>query len=281
MPRYDRPAAKAAILARVAAGETVAGVARSGPPMPRHAAIIQWARADPLFKAALEDARRRGGWARVFAFDEAVAAAFLRRVAEGERVRDLLDRPGMPGQRAYRFWMRTQGEFQAAMRRIRAGKYSQASRTGHPRWRAWDAAVADRLLVTVAKGAPMRATLSTDPAFPSLTVLRRWRDEHRDFAAGLKVALRVGRRHREAARCEALAEAMTDEIGLKVLDGASLRALGGRDPDLPCAGTLYAWKRRFPAFARAMAIAEDMRAERAADARLEAAGLGGPFSRRR
>jgi len=57
--------------------------------------------------------------------------------------------------------------------------------------------------------------------------------------------------------------------------------LGGRDPDLPCAGTLYAWKRRFPAFARAMAIAEDMRAERAADARLEAAGLGGPFSRRR
>jgi hypothetical protein len=50
--------------------------------MPDPATVQVW-RADPLFAAALIAARRREDWARRFAFDEALAAAFLARRAAG------------------------------------------------------------------------------------------------------------------------------------------------------------------------------------------------------
>ncbi|MGZ6038179.1 MAG: terminase small subunit-like protein, partial [Phenylobacterium sp.] len=259
MPTYPhRGQLKAAIVARVAAGETVAAIC-SEAGMPSADSVRGWARADAGFAAELAAARRKGAWRRGLMFREDVAAAFLARVAAGEKVRDLLARTGMPSQRAYRYWRMTQPDFLAALSRLRAGGYSQRSMNGHPRWRAWDEAVAARLLAAVLKGAPMRATLASDPAFPSLAVLARWRREHRDWDAALKIAIRHGRARAAAARCRAWAEALEDEVGMAVLEGASLRELGEGDPDLPCARTLYAWRRRWPSFALSVALAADMR----------------------
>ena len=265
MPAYPhRGALKAAIIARVAEGETVTGVC-AGAGMPSADSVRGWARADAGFAAELAAARRRGAWRRARMFREDVAAAFLARLAAGATVRALLGKPGMPSQRAYAYWRRTQPEFQAALRRLRAGGYSQRSRTGHPRWRAWDADVAGRLLAAVLKGASMRSTLASDPAFPSLAVLGRWRREHRDWDRDLRIAMKHGRVRRAAALSRAWAEALEEEVGLRVLDGASLRRLGAEAADLPCARTLYAWRRRWPSFARAVELAADLRDWRAAD----------------
>ena len=271
MPAYpERGAIKMRIIARVAEGETVAAIcAEAG--MPEASSVQVWRRADAWFAGELAAARRRGAFRRGLMFREDVAAAFLARAAAGEAVNDLLARPGMPSQRAYRYWTRTQPEFQAALLRLRAGGYSRRSMTGHPRWRAWDEAVAGRLLAAVLKGAPMRATLASDPAFPSLAVLDRWRAEQPEWAKALKVAMRHGRVRREAAHCRAWAEALEEEVGLRVLEGASLRTLGAEATDLPCAGTLYAWRRRWPSFARSVDIAAEMRDDRAAEERFDAA----------
>ena len=242
----------------MAAGETVAGICAEAA-IPSAASVRGWARADAGFAGELAVARRKGAWRRELMFREDVAAAFLARVAAGEKVRDLLARPGMPSQRAYRYWRMTQPAFLAALGRLRAGGYSQRSMTGHPRWRAWDAEVAGRLLAAVLKGAPMRATLATDAAFPSLSVLNRWRAEQPRWAADLKIAMKHGRVRGAAARSRAWAEALEEVVGLRVLEGASLRALGDGDPDLPCAQTLYAWRRRWPSFARSVDLAADMR----------------------
>jgi hypothetical protein len=175
----------------------------------------------------------------------------------------------MPSQRAYRCWTRTQPEFQAALGRLRAGGYSRRSMTGHPRWRAWDEAVARRLLAAVLAGAPMRRTLASDPAFPSLKVLDRWRAEQPAWAAALKAAIRHGKARGATARCRARATAMEDVVGLRLTHGASLRDLDG-DPNLPCATTMRAWRRRWPGFADAVDIGEDLRDWVAAEERFRA-----------
>lgn len=271
MPSYPhRGVLKAAIVARVAAGETVAGICAEAA-APSADSVRGWARADAGFAGELAAARRKGAWARGRMFREDVAAAFLARVAAGERVNDLLGRPGMPSQRAYAHWRRTQIAFQEALWRLRAGRYSRRSMSGHPRWRAWDGEVAGRLLAAVLKGAPMRATLASEAAFPSLAVLGRWRREQPRFDADLKIAMLHGRARRRAAACRARAQALEEAVGLRVLDGASLRRLGGEDADLPCAGTLYAWRRRWPSFARSVDLAEDMREWLAAEADFAAA----------
>jgi hypothetical protein len=270
MPAYPhRGPLKAAIIARVADGEAVAAICAEAA-MPSADSVRGWARVDGWFAGELAAARRRGAWRRERMFDEAKAGAFLARVVAGEKVRDLLARPGMPSQGAYRYWRMTQPEFLLALGRLRAGGYSQRSRTGHPRWRAWDAEVAGRLLAAVLKGAPMRATLASDPAFPSLSVLNRWRREQPRWAAELKIVIKHGRVRGAAARCRARAEALEEEVGLAVLDGASLRRLGAEDADLPSARTLYAWRRRWPSFARSVDIATDMRDWRAAEEAFEA-----------
>jgi hypothetical protein len=116
----------------------------------------------------------------------------------------------------------------------------------------------------------MRRTLATDPAFPSLKVLARWRTEHPEWDTALKVAMRWGRLRREAAESRAWAQMLADEVGEKIVEGASLRGLGQYDPDLPCAGTLYAWRRRWPEFARAVGLAMEMRGWLGAEARMAA-----------
>jgi hypothetical protein len=245
------------ILDRVAAGETVAGVCAE-PGMPCAGSVQVWRRADAGFASALAAARRRGDWARRLVFDEAKAAAFVARVAAGERVGALLGRPGMPSRRTYDHWRRTQGCFQEALGRLRAAGYSRRVGTGHGAWRGWDQALADRITVAVAGGAVLRRLLASDPALPCLAVVARWRREHPEWDRVLRTAMRVGRRARWLGPGSRCTPALADEIGDRIVGGASLRSLGA-EADMPCAGTLYSWVARRPAFAREVARACDIR----------------------
>ena len=237
-----RGAIQRQIIARVAAGETVKAICAEAE-MPCADSVQVWRRADPGFAAELAMARRRGGWRRVYGFDEAVAAAFLARVAAGERITDLLARPGMPSQAAYAYWRRTNVGFQETLWRLRGARYGRQSWTGHGRFRAWDEAVADRILLAVMRGAVLRKLLSSDPAFPCLAVLERWRREQPVWDRALVMAMAAGRRARWRGSPE-----LTDEIWRRIVMGGSLRSLGAeagaRERGMPSAGTLYAWVKR-------------------------------------
>jgi hypothetical protein len=243
--------------------------------MPDPASIQVWRRADAGFAAELAAARRKGDWARRYAFDEAVAGAFLARVAAGARIRDLLAKPGMPSQGAFRYWSRTQVGFQAELARLRAVSYARRKR---PRpYRHFDPATADRMLVRVAKGEPWRRMLETDPTMPCRVVVYRWRAEEREWDAALKIAFKVGRLARERARSRArCSRQITDEVTDRIVVGGSLRSLA-RDADMPSAGTLYKWVARFPDFAAEVARACEIREWGLNDRMLDICHRNGPF----
>jgi hypothetical protein len=203
-----------------------------------------------------------------YPYDAALAEAFLERVWRGGRMRDLLGKPGMPSQRAYRHWRRTHAGFQARLAGLRQLRYA-GGRT-HPRWREFDQAVADRMLVRVARGEPWRQMLETDPAMPSRVVVYRWRLREPLWDKALKIAFRVGRRARAAAQIHFECELLSGEIGERIaLRGGSLRRVA-EHPDMPSAGTLYKWKALFPEFARTVADAYDFRDWMAAERALAA-----------
>ncbi|MEO8112943.1 MAG: hypothetical protein ABI655_01085 [Phenylobacterium sp.] len=259
----ERSRLKDEIVARVAAGETVKAIsAQLGGPS--KSALHNWRRADPAFAAALAAARLRGYFRRRLAFDEATAAAFLARLAAGARVEDLLDRPGMPSQKTYQYWRRSQGAFQEALWALR---YARRSGASHGRWRAWDEAVADRITLLVRRGAVFRELLGSDPELPCLAVAARWRREHPEWDFALRIAMGVGRRARGPRGCT---PGLVAEICDRVAAGASLRRLAAC-ADMPCARTLYAWMARRPEFAAAV--------QRAKAARRQAAGRVRPSGR--
>jgi hypothetical protein len=201
-----------------------------------------------------------------YPYDPAVAEAFLERVFRRGRINDLLDKPGMPSQRAYRHWRRTHPGFQRRLAGLRELRY--AGGRGHHRWRAFDEAVADRMLLRVMRGEPWRRMLETDPEMPCRVVVYRWRRQQPVWDAALKLAFKAGRlareRDRKGRKFEVFGEVICERIALS---GASLRSLG-RDPDMPCAKTLYRWCAMFPQFAREVADAYDFRAWMEFDRRL-------------
>jgi transposase-like protein len=290
MPSYPhRGHLKAEIVARVAAGETVRGICEAAG-MPTKASVQVWRRADPAFAAALAEARPRGAWRRELMFDEAVAAAFLARVAAGERVADLLARPGMPSQRAYRFWRRTDVGFQEALWRLRGHNYARRTGSGHGRWRGWDEAVADRITLAVMRGAVLRRFLASDPALPCLAVVERWRRETPEWDGALRLAMKAGRlargravepvvgpdgRTARGARARCTPE-LVEEICDRIVEGGSLRSVA-QDPDMPCARTLYAWVAKRPEFERQVLEACRWRDEWLNDQMLEICDRNGPL----
>src|SRR5258706_16334527 len=84
-PPYHQAVVKAAILARVAGGETVKDVCRGDPALPCAESVSIWAREDLAFGAALVSARRRGDWVRRVAFGAGMAGPVLARGAAGGR----------------------------------------------------------------------------------------------------------------------------------------------------------------------------------------------------
>ena len=215
---------------------------------------------------------------RHYPFDPAAAANFLARVAAGERTAAVLDTPGAPSQRAYACWRRTEPEFAAQVKRLTAAGYWNRSLAGHPRWKAWDEATADRILLAVMRGAPFRKLLASDPTLPCLAVTERWRRREPDWDAALKVAMRKGRLVREDGWSrERLTPALLEEIGDRILEGGSLRSLGA-DPDMPCRGTLYKWARRWPDFAAEVERCSGLRDEMLNDMIIGRALAGGPLA---
>jgi hypothetical protein len=119
-------------------------------------------------------------------------------------------------------------------------------------------------------GASLREILRSEPEFPSLSVLARWRREQPEFDAMLAFVFaawkrKVGAPWRGRYTPE-LAEAVLDGIVM----GGSLRSLGGTG-GLPCARTLYNWVRTRPRFAEAVAQACVDREDIYVDAVVEAA----------
>jgi hypothetical protein len=210
-------------------------------------------------------------------YDPAVAAAFVARVERGARIADLLSTPGMPSQRAYAQWRRTEPGFAAEMRRLLALRYGRRSREGHGRWRGWDEAVADRITLSIMRGAVMRKLLASDTALPCLAVVERWRREHPEWDGALRMAMRTGRLVRErGGSLAAVTPERVKEIGQRIIEGASLRSLGA-EPAMPCPRTLYKWVEMSPAFAREMAVCAYWREEMLRDRMIDICQRNGPF----
>jgi hypothetical protein len=242
-PRYIRDV----ILARVAAGETVRAVCAE-PGLPCAGSVVVWRR-DPVFRAALEEALRKGRWRRRFQFDETKARALVELRAAGMSLPEALAHPATMSQRAFRYWRATDVGFAEELARLNAARREERVAWANRRWRAFDRALADQILLRVGRGTPLRRVLGADKALPCLTVVARWRRERPEFDDELRVAMRASRHVVRARRL--WSEALQDEIVERICRGASFRKLA-RQPDMPSLGTLSNWMKRKPDFAAAM-----------------------------
>ncbi|WP_334161054.1 hypothetical protein [Phenylobacterium sp.] len=242
---YPNPQAlRAELLERVAAGETMMSVC-AAPHMPSYFTVRLWARADPAVAEQLRVARLQGAWRRRYMFDEARAEAVLVRVRAGEKLHHVLAAPDMPSRRVFAYWRATQSHVAEELHRLHGDRRADRSRRNHARFRRFDPALADRILVRVGRGGGLEPALVADPQFPCRAVITRWRAENADFDREMKVALAVGRRR---ARCT---PELIEAVALRIRQGASLAGLGLRR-DMPCRATLYAWMRTRPEFADAI-----------------------------
>ncbi|MGH6964203.1 MAG: hypothetical protein ACREE0_06950 [Phenylobacterium sp.] len=263
------------ILARVKAGERVVDICAE-PGMPSAATLQVWRRADAGFAAELAQARSVGDWRRRLMFNEAKAKAFLARVAAGERIRDLLSKPGMPSQKTYQYWRRTEASFAEELWRLKGLRDQARGERLRGRYRAFDQATADQILVRVARGGLLKRVLAADPALPCRAVVYRWRKEEPEWDGALKVAFQVGRRergHPRALRTPQMTEAILDRIVM----GGSLRSIG-REPGMPKTRTLESWIARDAAFSAEVARACDHREDWFIDQMTLIADEAGPIS---
>jgi len=251
--RRDAARLKAEIVGRVLAGESLRAIGAT-PGLPGAHTVCSWARADAGFAAELATARARADGARL-RFDEAVAAAFLARARAGEPINSLLREPGMPGRRAYRTWL-AQAPFAEAIFALRQRRDQALGLRGRRRRRAFDAAVADRIVLAVHHGASLGQALSRIAEAPSLPVVRRWRREQPEFDAELRVVFAVARRQ-QGARV-GCTPGLTDRIVDRIVEGGSFASIG-REPGMPSRQTLRRWVRVRPEFAEAVAWACDAR----------------------
>ncbi|WP_430421595.1 hypothetical protein [Phenylobacterium sp.] len=263
LPDRYRPGLRAELLARLAAGEALKHMCRDeGWPCP--ASVTGWMRADPEFAAEVRAARSRGEFARRgLAFNETVAAAFLAQARAGRAIEALLRDPAMPSRAVFRSWLAQSPAFAAEVAEVaevRAQLAAEAARRRGRAYREYDPAIGERIYVRLWKGEEtLREILKSDPAFPSLSVLARWRRENPAFEAMLQVAIGGWRRQRGRARL-LLTEALQEEILAAIAGGHSLRSLS-RLPGMPSQGTLYNWCRDRPQFARFVAYACEDREE--------------------
>jgi hypothetical protein len=259
------------LLARVAAGERLWHVCGEAG-MPCYGSVRAWARAEPEFAAALEQARATGQWRRDAPIDEAVAKALLARLAGGVGIVSVLRDPAMPSRRVYRIWRSQYGWFAEEVWRINQERRGAKLDRCRARRRDFDPVLADRIVARVAMGTPLDEVLTADPGLPGRGVVTRWRRENREFGRALAMAIRARRQWALGrARCTA---AMADAVCERIFEGETLATIGRR-PGMPCRATLYAWMKRVRPFRDAVAAAWDVRADRLADQVLEIAGRDG------
>src|SRR6185437_3757302 len=275
-PVYDIPAVKHLILERLAAGQTLAQLEGTAG-FPSAPTVRAWARADTGFAAELARARavRRGvrveqRWAR-WAFRAEWAEGFLAALRRGEAVGVLVGGPGQPSRAMVRAWRRAEPGFDAAV--------AAAVKAWGGSWRrgrlGYDEAVADRIVLLRAKGATM-AEIYARPELPGKAVVARWRRQVPEFDGALRIARRLrwtGKAADERVNWRlndpALIEAICEHI---VWRRGSLRSAARAVPGAPCQGTLYAWRRKDPEFARQVNLAMRMRDDLICDEALDALG---------
>ena len=253
--RRDAPRLKAEIVARVRGGETVRSIG-AGAGMPGAQTVRNWARADAPFAAELAGARRATAWARLYAYDEARAEAFLARARAGETIRSLLGAPGMPSAATYRYWKATQGEFAEGVFALRQRRAAEVGEMGRRRRHAWDPALGDRIIVGLHKGLTLDAVLAGDPDLPCRATLARWRREQPRFDRVLQMIFAAWRTRRPSAAL--MRELLTEEIVDHIIEGGSFASYS-RLPGGPSRTTLRRWLRADPDFAAAVARACDFR----------------------
>ena len=209
-----------AIAERIAAGLSLEAICAQ-PGMPCRSAVWKWTRAHPWFAELLSQARRRAETRRV-AFDEAMGAAVVARVAAGERIAAVLTDPQMPSHRAYRRWRRQQGHFAAELHRLwRLADAERGARRARTHAWPWDPAMADRICLRVLRGESLRAMLCADPALPSRHVMARWRREQPEFDRTMVMATAARRKLGGRARCSCTPE-LAHRIAERVVRGDSL-----------------------------------------------------------
>lgn len=273
LPDRYRPGLRAELLARLAAGEALKHLCRDeGWPCPE--SVTGWMRADPEFAAEVRAARSRGEFARRgLAFNETVAAAFLAQARAGRAIEALLRDPAMPSRAVFRSWLAQSPPFAAAVAEVRAQLAAAAARRRGRAYREYDAAIGERIYVRLWKGEEtLREILRSDPAFPSLSVLARWRRENPAFEAMLQVA--IGGWRRRGRKRLLLTEDLQEAILAAITGGHSLRSLS-RLPGMPSQGTLYSWCRDRPQLARFVAYACDDREDYYLDQAVKIAAAAG------
>jgi hypothetical protein len=255
--RRDAPRLKAEIVARTDAGETLCAVCAS-PGLPSELTVRRWASDDAAFGEALAAARRRGAWRRLWAFDEAKAAAFLARWRAGEPMVSLFGQPGMPSRRAYERWKTSQPPFTEVAFALRRRRDAQLGERGRARFRAFDQALADRIVVALnrgfADGLRLRDVLAADPELPCRPTLARWRREQPEFDRVLRMIFAARR-----AAIKPVPEVFVEEVVDHIVEGGSFLSFS-RIPGAPAYTTLRRWMRD-PSFAAEVAEACEWREE--------------------
>ena len=250
--RHTHPNVRQDLLTRVAAGELLMEVCAEAD-MPSYGSVYAWARSEPVFAEELAGARRRGEFIRKGAFDEAKGQALLTRLRAGEPITQILRDPAMPSRRLYAYWRATQGPFAQEVHRVNQLRAAERVERGRRRWRYFDAGVADAIVVRVSRGELLQAMLNSAAGLPCRGVVARWRRMQPEFDQALRFAVRVGRRRRVQGPGRCTPE-FTQFIADEIRQGESLASLARR-PDMPCANTLYAWVRKYAAFAAEIAQA--------------------------
>jgi hypothetical protein len=230
----DRSRLKAEVLELIERGALLKDVC-ARPAMPVVRTVLQWAAADPWFGPALTQAYAKGAYRRM-AFDPAKAAAFVSRMAGGERIKSILADPATPSRRVYRHWLTLDPAFAETIHRIKLAKIDARIQRGRDRFEAWDPAVADRILGKVGMGHKLQELLKTDPTLPCREVVRRWRREQPEFDSVLRYYIQAWRKHRPR-RPSLYTPELADRILGLIVRGDALHSIGAM-PDMPAAGTL-------------------------------------------
>lgn len=254
-----RPQVRHEILERVAAGARLKHVCAE-PGMPCAESVTGWARKDAEFGAALKAAYAKGAARRRPWVSDATAAVLAARLRAGERIAEVLRDPDMPSQRTFREWRMTNSLHAEDVVLAMRGKVEVRRARLRSRRRDYDPAVGQRLYVQLWKGGrTLRAVLASDPEFPSLAVLARWRREEPEFGEMIHFVLHGWRVRRARART-LLTPKMEETIVEGLMQGESLRSLS-RKPGMPSQKAMYNWVRDRTGFAKAVAEACEIRAE--------------------
>lgn len=135
-------------------------------------------------------------------------------------------------------------------------------------------AMAEEIVQAVAAGVSMRA-FCAEPGRPHQCTVRNWEHRHPEFSLALRAAYRevtIAQRRRDLEAAAELAarpapvrggktstytRAVGEAICARLAEGESLTSIG-KDPAMPCYGTILAWVRRHPKFQDMYVIAREM-----------------------